>query len=87
MRKFLVTAAVLLPLLSTYAFSQSSNASVSGTVSDATGALIPGVMVTAANNATGVVTTALSNEAGVYSLPSLLPGVYTVTFTMTGFST
>ncbi|HYR86722.1 MAG TPA: TonB-dependent receptor [Terriglobia bacterium] len=86
MGKVLIPAAVLLSVcLTANTFSQSSNASVSGTVSDATGALIPGVTVTATNNATGVVTMALSNEAGVYSLPSLLPGVYTLSAELSGF--
>ena len=72
---FIVGATVLLLCLgfSTLSLGQSSNASLSGSVSDATGALIPGVSVTATNNATSVVTTVITNEAGVYSIPSLLP--------------
>ncbi len=42
------------------------NATVNGTVGDATGALIPGVEVTATNVNTGIVTTVLTNEAGSY---------------------
>src|SRR5262245_52180390 len=64
--------------LSAQAFSQSSNASLSGTVSDAANALIPGVTITATNTDTGVVTTAVTNETGTYNVPSLLPGVYKV---------
>src|SRR5439155_15139948 len=51
------------------------------------GAVIPGVTVTATNNATGVVTTVLSNEAGVYNFASLLPGTYKVSAMLSGFGT
>ena len=85
----LVTGGVLLCclVLSTHAFGQSSFATVTGTIEDASGALIPGVTIKAANNATGVVTTALSNEAGAYNLPGLLPGIYKVTAELPGFQT
>src|SRR5215475_14559884 len=68
-------------------FSQSSNGTISGTVSDVSRAVIPGVSVTATNGATGVVTTVLSNDAGVYNFPSLLPGTYKVTAELSGFRT
>src|SRR5437867_3377159 len=86
MRKLIVTV-VLCLYVYTPGFSQSSFATVSGTISDATGALIPGVMVTATNNATGVLSTALSNETGTYVIPSLQPGVYTVKVELSGFQT
>src|SRR5919108_1716470 len=73
--------------LSTALFSQSSNGTISGTVSDATGAVIPGVTVTATNNATGVVTTVISNDAGVYNFASLQPGTYNVSAMLPGFQT
>lgn len=88
MRKMLVLAAALLcTSLSTQAFSQSSNATLSGTVSDSAKALIPGVNVTATNAATGVVATGLTNETGTYNIPSLLPGVYSVSAELPGFQT
>jgi len=88
MSRFLATAAALLCLSFTLpGFSQSSNATLSGTVSDAAKALIPGVSVTATNTATGVVSTALSNETGTYNIPGLLPGVYTVSAELSGFQT
>jgi hypothetical protein len=86
MRRLLVIAAVILAAaLPTHTFAQSTNATVSGTVADATGAVLPGVSLTATNNATGVVTTVVSNEAGAYNVPSLLPGVYTVSAELPGF--
>jgi len=74
-------------LLSIPLFSQSSNATVSGTVNDPSGAVIPGVSITAVNNATGVSSNVLTNDAGVYSFASLLPGVYKVSAVLNGFRT
>ena len=88
MRSFIFPAALLLCLTSvTPALAQSTSATVSGTIDDGTGALIPGVTVTATNNATSVVTTVVSNEAGAYNFASLLPGVYTVSARLPGFQT
>src|SRR5437868_15006434 len=75
------------PPMTMDAFSQSSNASLSGTVSDAAKALIPGVSITAKNTETGVVSTAVSNESGTYNISGLLPGVYTVSSELPGFQT
>jgi hypothetical protein len=63
------------------------NASVGGTVSDSSGAIIPKVTVTAKNDNTGVTTTAVTNDAGSYAFSSLQPGTYTVTAENTGFQT
>src|SRR5438105_513659 len=88
MRKSIVAAAVLLCAVAcTQAFGQISNATVSGTIEDATHAVLPGVMITATNTATGVTTTAVSNEAGTYNLPSLLPGPYKISAELPGFQT
>src|SRR5438552_13722191 len=88
MRKGLLSAVALLCLvLCTHSFSQTSNATLGGTISDATGALIPGVTITATNNGTGIVTTVFSNEAGAYQFASLQTGTYTVTAELPGFQT
>src|SRR5688572_3913932 len=63
------------------------NATVGGTVSDASGALIPGVEVSAANVNTGIVTMRLTNETGTYEFPSLQPGSYTLSAALPGFQT
>jgi hypothetical protein len=68
-------------------WSQSTNATVGGTVQDATGAFIPGVSVTATNNGTGIVTTVVSNEAGAYQFASLQPGTYELKAELPGFQT
>jgi hypothetical protein len=72
-------------LLSVSAFAQLNNATFTGTVSDSTKAVLPGVTITATNTATGVVLTNVTNEAGAYTILSLLPGTYTVTAELPGF--
>jgi hypothetical protein len=66
---------------------QTSNATLGGTVSDSTGALIPGVTITATNAATGIVTTVITNESGAYQFASLQTGTYKVSGELTGFQT
>jgi hypothetical protein len=69
------------------AFAQTINATLGGTVSDASGALIPGVTVTATNLSTGIVTTNVTNEAGAYNFASIQSGTYKVTAELPGFQT
>src|SRR5437016_4364173 len=64
---------------------QSTNATLSGTVLDPTGARVPNVQVTAQNTQTGVVLTNVTNDAGVYVFPSLQPGTYRVAAELPGF--
>ena len=66
-------------------YAQVINATLSGTVTDATGALIPGVEITATQTETGVVSTTVTNESGTYQFPSLQPGPYRVSATLAGF--
>ena len=64
MRKVSIAAGILLCcILSASVFGQ-ANASLSGTVSGGTGAIVPGVSVTATNDNTGVVSAAVSNATG-----------------------
>src|SRR5438132_628177 len=85
--RILVAVLCLHLVLSVPVFAQTSNATLGGTVSDATGALIPGVSVTATNVATGIVTTVLTNEAGAYQFASLQTGTYKVVAELSGFQT
>src|SRR5947209_2522257 len=62
-------------------------ATLSGTVTDASGAVIPNAQITARNSATGVSREATSDAAGFYLIPSLLPGSYDVRVSAKGFST
>jgi hypothetical protein len=63
------------------------NATLSGTAADTTGALIPGVEVTARQTGTGVVSTTVTNESGAYRFSSLQPGPYEVSAALPGFQT
>src|SRR6266705_636328 len=72
-------------VLPAHAFTQTSNATLGGTISDATGALLPGVSITATNTGTGIVNTVVSNEAGAYQFASLQTGTYTVLAELPGF--
>ena len=61
---------------------------ISGVVKDASGAVLPGVSVEVASPALIEKTrTAVSNESGQYTIVSLPPGTYSVTFTLPGFTT
>src|SRR5438093_8761277 len=80
-----IAAVVLLASTLTNAFAQ--NAVITGTVADASGALIPGVEVTATNVNTGIATMTVSNESGAYNFPSLQPGTYRLTASLVGFQT
>ena len=59
--------------------------SIQGTVTDATGAVIPHATVTATNVATGVSTTQPTTSEGVYAIGPLIPGTYTVTISAPQF--
>jgi len=66
---------------------QTSNATITGFVQDASQAIVPGVTITATNTQTGIVTSSISNESGSYTIQSLLPGIYKLTATLPGFRT
>src|SRR5437763_16574258 len=85
MKKVGAAASLLLFVLLAASFAQTTNATLGGTVSDSSRALIPGVTVTAANTQTGIVTTVLTNETGAYQFASLQTGVYTVSAELPGF--
>lgn len=87
MRKFslVLCAWVLLNVLGSGLWAQSNRATITGTITDPTGAVIAEVDVAATNAETGLVTKALSNEVGIYSVLNLPPGTYEVGFSKRGF--
>src|SRR5574338_43285 len=88
MKQFEIATALALCLVcAPFVYSQTTNATLGGTAADSSGALIPGVTVTATNNGTGIVTTVVTNEAGTYQFASLQPGNYKVTAELPGFQT
>jgi hypothetical protein len=66
---------------------QVSGATLSGTITDPSGAAIGGAKISIANKATGVNRDVTTDAAGFYSAPNLLPGLYDVTASASGFST
>jgi len=66
---------------------QSTNAQVTGMVMDTSGASVPGAVIKATNTATNVEYPTVSNEAGVYVLPQMVPGPYRITVSKDGFQT
>src|SRR5262249_25959270 len=66
---------------------QTFRGGISGRVADGTGAVMPGVTVTATNDATGVARTTVTSATGDFSIPDLQLGTYTIEATLQGFQT
>jgi hypothetical protein len=81
-----LTAAVLFLAAASICSGQMDRASLSGTVSDATGAVVPGAKVEAVQTATQAKFSALTNDSGVYNFIGLPIGDYTVSAEKEGFS-
>jgi len=67
-------------------YGQVAGATLSGTVKDPTGAIVPRTQIIVKNVATDVNTSATTNSDGFYVVPNLLPGTYDVTATASGFA-
>jgi len=64
-----------------------ATSTLSGTVLDASGAVVPGATITAKDNATGAVFTSVSGANGAFTIPAMPPGTYTVNVELLGFKT
>lgn len=76
-----------LSIYSPLSLAQSGAGSIQGTVTDATGAVIPGATVHVVNVASGVVVDTKSNSVGIYQVPELFTGTYNVTIGAPGMKT
>src|SRR3954462_9077206 len=85
MKRVLTVVALLMVALSNVAFAQVDRATITGTVTDSGGAVIPGATVTITNLATNVTITQPTTETGSYLLVNLIPGKYQVEVELTGF--
>lgn len=80
-------ALTLLIAFPTILLSQAGRGSINGSITDQTGAIVPGAAVTLRNIASGVTLHATANSSGDYAFISLNPGNYSITATETGFVT
>src|SRR3954470_20742830 len=69
------------------AFAQITAGTVSGTIRDETGAVLPGVDVVIKNRDTGISRSIVTDSNGSFTVPGLLPGPYEVRSTLSGFQT
>src|SRR5258708_2981380 len=82
-----VSIFAILFLYSTTLCAQESRGSITGQITDSSGAVMPHIKVSATNTATNVSTTASSNVTGNYSIFYLIPGVYDLSAEAAGFAT
>src|SRR5256886_335058 len=90
MKRIVGKSVVLGILLSSFACAivwAQSTAQISGTVKDQSGAVLPGVQVTATQTATGLARSAVTDETGSYVLPNLPVGPYKLEAALPGFRT
>jgi hypothetical protein len=82
--RFLATTLCLL-LIPVAAFSQTANGTITGTITDPTGAAVAGAAVEITGTDTGVKTNTVTTFTGAYTATALQPGAYSVTVTASGF--
>lgn len=85
MKSRLIFFVLALAIFNVSAFGQLSSGTILGTVSDTSGAVIPGVSIKITNTAIGLVRDALTNESGNYRVDQLPIGTYIVGAELTGF--
>ena len=85
-RLFAFALSVLLLLSSSMLRAQATSSKIEGTVVDVQGAAVPNATVSAKNDGTGAVKTAVSDSTGSYSIDGLAAGTYSIEATGTGFA-
>ncbi len=78
---------LVVAVFSASVYAQTVDTAIVGTVTDTSGALIPGANVTATSVSTGIAKSAVTAASGEYTINYLLPGSYDVAVTANGFST
>jgi carboxypeptidase family protein/TonB-dependent receptor-like protein len=91
-KKIVVVVSVFLALVlcffaSAPVYAQVTGATLSGTITDASGGAVAGAQVAVRNTATGIANDTTTDSAGFYSVPNLIPGPYEVKVTAKGFTT
>jgi Carboxypeptidase regulatory-like domain len=88
MKRASILTVTILFLVSAYAFPQGGgNAALTGTVSDPTGAVVPGAQITVTQQGTSFKRTGISNASGAFTIPSLPPASYSISVEAAGFKT
>lgn len=78
----IITAAVVSAPVS---FAQTGQGTLTGSVTDASGAAIPGAAISAVNQQTNFTYSAVANEEGIYRIPYMNPGLYRISYSRPGF--
>ncbi len=86
-RRTRIAAALLFALITALPAFAQSTAAISGVVVDSDGGVIPGADVVVKNVATGETFSTISSAQGVFSVPALITGTYSVSVSLTGFKT
>jgi hypothetical protein len=86
-RAYSIFVSVFLLMMTTSAAAQTGTASITGLVTDETGGTLPGVTVTATNQATNVPYVAVTNASGNYTITAINVGTYVVKAELAGFRT
>ncbi len=66
---------------------QSARGTMTGIIKDPSGVVVPGAEISIVEKSSGVITQAVSTEAGVYRAPYIPPGKYKISASLTGFKT
>src|SRR5258708_16109756 len=82
----LIPVFLVVILLASHASDQISGATLSGTVTDQSGGVVPQATISIKNVATGITRSTTTSTAGFYSAPNLLPGIYEVKADAQGFT-
>src|SRR5262245_14559001 len=85
MRHKILLFAAMIAILAITALAQTSRGTVSGIVTDPTGAVVPGASITLTNDQTGVSRTTTANGEGFYRFDAVDLGPYSVKIAATGF--
>ena len=85
MRRWLALSLLAFGLSSSLVLAQIGSATLTGRVTDPSGAVVPGVSITVVQTGTNFEFTALTNAEGIYRVQSLQPGTYRISFETSGF--
>jgi len=87
MRKVLIVFGLFVVLAAGFNLWAQTEASITGTVNDSSGAAVPAAKVSVTNEGTHGLRVVMSDSAGVYDVPALVPGFYSISVEVNGFKT